>query len=55
MAFAHGSNDAANAIGLVAAVVGVVSTGGVAAKSVIPVWVLLLGAGGIMVGLATFG
>ena len=55
MAFAHGSNDVANAIGPVAAIVGVVSTGGVAAKSVIPVWVLLLGAGGIVVGLATFG
>ena len=55
MAFAHGSNDVANAIGPVAAIVGVVSTGGVAAKSVIPIWVLLLGAGGIVVGLATFG
>ncbi len=55
MAFAHGSNDVANAIGPVAAIVGVVSTGGVAAKSVVPVWVLLLGASGIVVGLATFG
>ena len=55
MAFAHGSNDVANAIGPVAAIIGVVSTGGVAAKSVIPVWVLFLGASGIVVGLATFG
>ncbi len=55
MAFAHGSNDVANAIGPVAAIVGVVSTGGVAAKSVVPVWVLLVGAAGIVVGLATFG
>ncbi|MCY4101582.1 MAG: inorganic phosphate transporter [Rhodobacteraceae bacterium] len=55
MAFAHGSNDVANAIGPVAAIIGVVSTGGVAAKSAIPVWVLLLGAGGIVIGLATFG
>ncbi len=55
MAFAHGSNDVANAIGPVAAIIGVVSTGGVAAKSEIPVWVLLLGAGGIVAGLATFG
>ncbi len=55
MAFAHGSNDVANAIGPVAAIVGVVSTGGVAAKSAIPIWVLLLGAVGIVIGLATFG
>ncbi len=55
MAFAHGSNDVANAIGPVAAIVGVVSTGGVAAKSAVPVWVLLVGAAGIVVGLATFG
>ncbi len=55
MAFAHGSNDVANAIGPVAAIIGVVSTGGVAAQSSIPVWVLLLGAGGIVIGLATFG
>ena len=45
MAFAHGSNDVANAIGPVAAIVGILTTGGVGAKSVIPVWVLLLGAG----------
>ena len=55
MAFAHGSNDVANAIGPVAAIVGAVSTGGVAAKSAVPVWVLLIGAAGIVVGLATFG
>ena len=55
MAFAHGSNDVANAIGPVAAIVGVVTTGGVAAKSAVPVWVLLIGAAGIVIGLATFG
>ena len=55
MAFAHGSNDVANAIGPVAAIIGVVTTGGVAAKSALPVWVLLIGAAGIVVGLATFG
>ena len=36
MAFAHGSNDVANAIGPVAAIVGVVSTGGVAGWSARP-------------------
>ena len=55
MAFAHGSNDVANAIGPVAAIVGVVTSGEVASKSAVPVWILLIGAAGIVVGLATFG
>ena len=56
MAFAHGSNDVANAIGPVAAVVAVVQSGGeIAAKAALPWWVLLLGAGGIVFGLATYG
>jgi PiT family inorganic phosphate transporter len=55
MAFAHGSNDVANAIGPVAAVVSVVDTGMVGQKSPIPLWVLLLGGAGIVIGLATFG
>jgi PiT family inorganic phosphate transporter len=55
MAFAHGSNDVANSIGPVAAIVGVVKTGGVLQKSALPVWVLLLGGGGIVFGLATYG
>jgi PiT family inorganic phosphate transporter len=55
MAFAHGSNDVANAIGPVAAVVSVATTGAVAAKSALPLWVLGLGGGGIVIGLATFG
>ena len=56
MAFAHGSNDVANAIGPLAAVVGVVSTGGVfAQESSVPNWILLLGGAGIVIGLATWG
>ncbi len=55
MAFAHGSNDVANAIGPLAAVIGVATTGAVAAKSTLPIWVLMLGGGGIVIGLATFG
>jgi PiT family inorganic phosphate transporter len=55
MAFAHGSNDVANAIGPLAAVVAVASTGAVAAKASLPLWVLMLGGAGIVVGLATFG
>ena len=57
MAFAHGSNDVANAVGPLAAVVGVIQSGGeaVGAKAALPSWVLLLGAVGIVVGLATYG
>lgn len=56
MAFAHGSNDVANAIGPVAAIVSAIETGGeLAAQSAIPGWVLLLGAVGIVIGLATYG
>ena len=55
MAFAHGSNDVANAIGPLAAVISVASTGTVTAKASLPLWVLMLGGGGIVIGLATFG
>ncbi|HSS65982.1 MAG TPA: inorganic phosphate transporter [Gammaproteobacteria bacterium] len=56
MAFAHGSNDVANAIGPVAAVVGIVNSGGnVAQKSPLPIWVLMVGAAGIVAGLVTYG
>jgi len=56
MAFAHGSNDVANAVGPLAAVVGVISSAGaVAQKSAMPAWILLLGAGGIVAGLVMYG
>jgi PiT family inorganic phosphate transporter len=55
MAFAHGSNDVANAIGPLAAVISVAQTGAVTAKSSLPAWVLVLGGGGIVIGLATYG
>jgi PiT family inorganic phosphate transporter len=55
MAFAHGSNDVANAIGPLAAVISVAQTGAIASKSTLPAWVLMLGGGGIVLGLATFG
>ncbi len=55
MAFAHGSNDVANAVGPVAAVVGVVQTGQVEQHTGMPAWVLTLGAIGIVVGLLTLG
>ena len=56
MAFAHGSNDVANAIGPLAAIVSIIQSGGeVAAKSIVPAWVLFLGASGIVVGLSMLG
>lgn len=56
MAFAHGSNDVANAIGPLAAVVSVVSSGGeISSKAQLAWWILPLGAVGIVVGLATLG
>ena len=56
MAFAHGSNDVANAIGPLAAVVSIVEHGGqVAQKSALPIWILFLGGTGIIVGLLTYG
>ncbi|NMH60542.1 inorganic phosphate transporter [Alteromonas ponticola] len=56
MAFAHGSNDVANAIGPLAAVVSIVSSGGeIAAKASLVWWILPLGGLGIVAGLALFG
>lgn len=55
LAFAHGSNDVANAVGPVAAIVSTAHTGIVAAKSGMQTWILLLGGIGIVIGLATFG
>lgn len=55
MAFAHGSNDVANAIGPLAAVISVAQTGVISATSTLPVWILVLGGGGIVIGLATYG
>lgn len=56
MAFAHGSNDVANAIGPVAAIYGVITHAGeITAKSAVPMWILLVGGGGIVLGLVTFG
>lgn len=56
MAFAHGSNDVANAVGPLAAIVSTVQSGGeIAAKSAMPWWILLIGGLGIVIGLATYG
>ncbi|NGX28483.1 MAG: Low-affinity inorganic phosphate transporter 1 [Candidatus Anoxychlamydiales bacterium] len=55
VAFAHGTNDVANAVGPVAAVVQTIATQKVGFANVIPYWILLLGAFGIVIGLATWG
>ncbi|PIE43503.1 MAG: phosphate permease [Gammaproteobacteria bacterium] len=56
MAFAHGSNDVANGIGPMAAVVSIIGSGGeVEQKAGLPLWILFLGGFGIVVGLATMG
>jgi len=55
MAFAHGSNDVANAIGPLAAVISVAKSGVVGGESTIALWVLAIGGVGIVVGLATYG
>lgn len=56
MAFAHGSNDVANAIGPLAAISGIIENSGVIdAKSSLPVGILLVGGIGIVFGLVTYG
>jgi len=56
MAFAHGSNDVANAVGPLAAVISIVNSGGmVAQKSALAPWILILGGIGIVIGLIMYG
>jgi inorganic phosphate transporter, PiT family len=56
MAFAHGSNDVANAVGPLAAVISVVRSNGIIdPAALVPWWVLILGGGGIVAGLVTYG
>lgn len=55
LSFAHGANDVANAIGPLAAIADTVLRGGVSDQAGIPLWVLLIGAFGIALGLALYG
>lgn len=55
VAFAHGANDVANAIGPVAAVLDVIKTGFVSKSALVPSWLLAFGGIGIVIGLATWG
>jgi PiT family inorganic phosphate transporter len=55
VAFAHGANDVANAVGPFAAVVHILRTGCIEMKVGVPSWILGLGGIGIVLGLATYG
>jgi PiT family inorganic phosphate transporter len=56
MAFAHGSNDVANGIGPLAAIVSLLNSGGeFSQQAAVPVWILVFGGVGIVVGLSTLG
>ena len=55
IAFAHGANDVANAIGPLSAAVQTVQGGIVEATAQVPLWALLVGGTGIVIGLATYG
>ncbi|MFW2373913.1 MAG: inorganic phosphate transporter [Gammaproteobacteria bacterium] len=55
LSFAHGANDVANAVGPLAAINDAIMHGGVATQATIPLWVLMVGAIGIALGLALYG
>lgn len=55
VAFAHGANDVANAIGPVAAVFACLKSNTISSHAIVPAWLLALGGGGIVLGLATWG
>jgi len=55
MAFAHGSNDVANAVGPMAAVVSISESGELTQKAILPAWILAIGGVGIIAGLVMYG
>ena len=55
LAFAHGANDVANSVGPLAAVANIFKTGTVEMKVPVPLWILVLGGCGIVLGLSTYG
>lgn len=55
LSFAHGANDVANAVGPVAAIIGVIRGGEAGGAMVIPFWIMLIGAAGISLGLLLYG
>lgn len=55
LSFAHGSNDVANAVGPLAAISDALTSGQIATRASIPLWVMMVGAIGIALGLALYG
>jgi PiT family inorganic phosphate transporter len=55
LSFAHGANDVANAIGPLAAILSAVESGAISAKAAVPIWVMIIGAFGISLGLFIYG
>jgi len=55
VAFAHGANDVANAVGPLAAVVSILKSGSVEMKVQMPLWILALGGTCIVFGLLIWG
>ena len=56
LSFAHGANDVANAIGPFAAIYETVSSGGmIASNAGIPLWIMIIGALGLAIGLWIYG
>jgi PiT family inorganic phosphate transporter len=55
LSFAHGANDVANAVGPLAAIYHSSASGSIAAKVTIPLWIMMIGAAGISLGLFLYG
>jgi len=55
LSFAHGSNDVANAVAPICAILAIYETGALTSSAPVPRWVLVMGAIGIVIGLALFG
>ncbi|GKT12443.1 MAG: inorganic phosphate transporter, PiT family [Thiomicrorhabdus sp.] len=55
LSFAHGANDVANAIGPLAAINDAIQTHSISSKAEIPLWIMIVGAVGISLGLLLFG
>jgi PiT family inorganic phosphate transporter len=55
LSFAHGANDVANAVGPLAGISEAIMSGAIGGKAAIPLWVMMVGAAGIVLGLALYG
>lgn len=55
LSFAHGANDVANAIWPLAAIYDAVINGAISGEVGIPLWIMVLGAAGLSIGLLLYG